>query len=218
MADYPNTASILDSATVEGPTGTAAKTRTSLSTQVIVYVNDEPVGAIQTFAANQSRGVKQITEVGTDGIIEIIPNSATKVGLTCNRIMFDGLSLTESMSRGFVNIQSQRIPFDIVVIDKFSGGGSEDSIVTTYHNCWFTSLKKSYTTTDYVVAEDCGMDAEYVTSYRGGKDTPVANGQGTGGGREVANRQIDNIEQAADVGLDGRRGSLDFPGLISAAY
>lgn len=211
-AEYPNTGSILDSIDVEG-----AKTRASLSTQILIYVNDEPVGAVQSFTVQQQRTNKSITEVGTDGIIEYVPNSATTVSLTVKRMMFDGLSLPESMSRGFTQISAQRIPFDIVVFDKFSGSG-EDAIVTTYHNCWFKSLNKTYSSDTYLITEDANLDAEYMSSHRGGVTTPVAAGQGTGGGREIANRQVDAIEQLADNGTAGRRGSLDFPGLIHAAY
>ena len=94
-----------------------SKTRTGLSTQVLVYVNGEPVGAVQSLQITQNRPTKGIQEVGTDGLIEIVPSSATTYSVTCNRIVFDGLSLPESMARGYVNIAAQRIPFNIVIID-----------------------------------------------------------------------------------------------------
>ncbi len=56
MADYPRTGSILDS----------GRSRTGLSTQIIVFANNEPVGAIQSFQESQSRSNKKVTEVGTD--------------------------------------------------------------------------------------------------------------------------------------------------------
>jgi hypothetical protein len=210
MPDYPSTGTILDSAAVEG-----AKTRTGLSTQIIVYVNEEPVGAIQSFQETQTRQNKRISEVGTDGVIEIIPQSPATVNLVVQRIVFDGLSLPEAFSRGFKNIHSQRIPFDIVVIDKFTGGGDE-AVVTVYHNCWFGNLTKTYQVTDYTIIENANVDCEFVSSRRGGE--AVAKSQGVGGAREIPNRQIDAVEQRTDAGRGGRRGALDFPGLISAAY
>jgi hypothetical protein len=210
MADYPSTGTILDNPNTEG------STRTALSTQIIVYVNTEPVGAIQSFQETQARANKRISEVGTDGVIEIVPQSPAQVTLTVQRIVFDGLSLPESFSRGFKNIHSQRIPFDIVVIDKFTGGGDNDAVVTTYHNCWFSNLSKTFQVSDYTIVENANIDCEYVSSRRAGE--AVANSQGVGGGREIVGRQIDPIEQAADAGINKRRGSLDFPGLISAAY
>lgn len=63
MPTYPKTGSNLDSTT-----------KSSLSTQIIIMVENEPVGAIQSFNESQSRPVKAITEVGTDGIIELVPS------------------------------------------------------------------------------------------------------------------------------------------------
>ena len=50
MAQYPRTNSILDS----------GRSRTGLSTQIVVYANGEPVGAIQSFQESQSKSVKKI--------------------------------------------------------------------------------------------------------------------------------------------------------------
>lgn len=202
MATYPRTGSILDSTT-----------RTALSTQVIVLVNNEPVGAIQNFQMSQSRGNKAFGEVGTDGNVEIVPNTRTTYNLQVRRIVFDGLSLPESMSRGFRNIHAQRIPFDIVVIDQFTGTG-DDAIITTYHNCWFKSLNKTYSADDYVITEDANLDVEFVSEQRAGE--AVSRSQGTGGARQIPGIQVDEAELLADSGA--RRGALDFPGLISAAY
>lgn len=207
MADYPNTGTIFDNP------DNGSKTRTGLSTQIVVYVEGEPVGAIQSLTENQNRPVKPIQEVGTDGIIEIVPNGAATISLTIKRVVFDGLSLPEAFSRGYRNIHAQRIPFDIVVIDKFTGDG-DNAVVTTYHNCFFKSLSKSYSADNYMITEDAGVDAEFMSTTRAGG--PVANSQGINGGREIPGRQVDSVEQSADTGT--RRGPLDFAGLISAAY
>jgi len=204
MASYPRTGSNLDSTT-----------KSSLSTQIIVMVENEPVGAIQSFRETQTRSIKPINEVGTDGIIELVPQSPTKVSLQIDRMYFDGLSLPEAFSRGFRNLQSQRIPFDIVVIDQFTGTGN-DAIITTYHNCWFNNLTISYTANDYTISQSASVDCEYVSTIRGGE--AIALSQGTGGGRQIPSVQLDEAELAADSGANGTRGSLDYPGLISAAY
>lgn len=202
MPEYPKTGSILDSTT-----------HTSLSTQIIIMVNNEPVGAVQSFSESQSRSNKRVYEVGLDGTVEIVPESPTQFTLSIDRIVFDGLSITEAFARGFRNIQSQRIPFDIIVIDQFSGTG-DDSIITTYHNCWFNKLDKSYRADNYIITESCGVDVEHISTIRGGD--AVALSQGVGGGRQNAGIQIDEVELQADSGI--RRGGLDFPGLISAAF
>jgi len=202
MADYPKTGSVLDETI-----------RTALSTQIIIMVNNEPVGAVQSFQETQNRQLKAITEVGTDGIIELVPSSAARTSLTLRRIAFDGLSITEAFSRGFRNIQAQRIPFDIVVVDQFTGTDN-DAIITTYHNCFFERIGKTYSSDDYVIVEDATVQTEYISSLRGGEAVVLT--QGVGGGRQLAGTQTDDVEILADSGT--RRGSLDFPGLISAAF
>ena len=204
MAQYPRTNSILDS----------GRSRTGLSTQIVVYANGEPVGAIQSFQESQSKSTKKIAEVGTDGFIEIVPQAPTAVTLTVNRIAFDGLSITEAFSRGWRNITSQRIPFDIVVIDSFAGDDFENAIVTTYHNCWFTSASRTFSSDNYVITESANMDCEFVSTTRGGGSLSDSTTQN---GRDIsASTQRDSVEAAADTGA--RRGSLDFPGIINAAY
>ncbi len=202
MPAYPKTGSILDSTT-----------RTSLSTQIIILVNNEPVGAIQKFSESQSRNNKRISEIGTDGTIELVPNAPTDISLSVTRIAFDGLTVTEAFSRGFRNVQAQRIPFDIIVIDQFTGTG-DDAVITTYHNCWFKSIRRSYQSDDYIISEDCDVDVEYISTIRGGD--AIALSQGAGGGRQLAGTQFDKVEGWADSGV--RRGALDYPGLISASW
>lgn len=201
MATYPNTGSILRD-----------NIHTALSTQIVIMVNNEPVGAVQSFAESQSRRNKRVFEVGMDGTVEIVPESPTEMSLSIDRIVYDGLSVTEAFSRGFRNLQAQRIAFDIVVIDQFSGTG-DDSVVTTYHNCWFNKIDKTYRSDNYIISESCGVDVEFISTLRGGD--AVAKSQGAGGARQIS-ADIDDVELAADTG--SRRGALDFPGIISASF
>lgn len=197
---YPRTGSILDSTT-----------HTALSTQIIIMVNNEPVGAVQNFAISQSRPNKRVGEIGTAGTIEIVPEGRAEVTLRVSRLAFDGLSATEAFSRAYRIIEAQRIPFDIIVIDIFTGTG-DNAIITTFHNCWFGSIGKAYDADNYTIMEDLDIDVEYITETRGGE--ALALSQGVGGGRQVA-FDTDIAEMQATT---GRRGALDFEGLISAAY
>ena len=206
ISNYPYTGTTLDQ----------GKTRTGLSTQIVIYVNGEPVGAVQSFGLTQQRSTKSITEVGTDGIIEIVPSSATTVTLSITRIVFDGLSITEAFSRSFVNLSAQRIPFDIVVIDRFFGDSKEEHVVTTFHNCWFTNIGKTYNSSDYVIQENCSVAVEYMSTERNGDS--VSASQGLNGGREIPNRDVDASGAEAAAYTGRTRGSLDFPGIIQAAY
>lgn len=191
-----------------------AGTRTGLSTQILIVVNGNPVGAVQSFAETQQKTVRRIGEVGTDGFIELVPQTPTTVSIEVERVVFDGLSISESMSRSWRNITAQRIPFDIVVIDQFTGTDEDDqAVVTTYMNCWFERVSKTYASGDYVIVERASVACEQIATTRGGD--AVYKSQGLA---KSINRQIDNagIEAAADTG--SRKGALDFPGLISAAF
>lgn len=204
MASYPRTGSNLDSTT-----------KSSLSTQIIIMVENEPVGSVQSFRETQSRTNKQVTEIGTDGTVEYVPHTPTKIALSVDRMYFDGLSLPEAFSRGFRNLQSQRISFDIVVIDQSTGTGN-DAIITTYHQCWFNNLSLTYSSSDYTIAQTASLDCTYISTIRGGE--AVALSQGVGGTRQIPGVQIDVAEIAADSGTNGRRGALDYPGIISATF
>lgn len=202
MAAYPSSGSILESTI-----------HTSLSTQIIIMVNNEPVGAIQSISVDQNRPTTRIGEVGFDGTVEIVPNGKTELSLNVDRMVYDGLSLTEAFSRGFQNIHAQRIAFDIVVIDQSSGTG-DDAMITTFVNCWFTSLNKSWKQDSFVIIENAKIAVEAINTLRGGEAVSLS--QGVGGGRQLAGTQFDSVELSADSGV--RRGSMDFPGLISASF
>lgn len=104
---YPDSGSLID-----------GNINTGLSTQFLVKVGNTAVGAIQQIVVRQNRDMNIWEEIGNDGIIEIHPKGATKIELDVNRVVFDGMRLPEAFSRGFINIQSQRIPFDILLIDR----------------------------------------------------------------------------------------------------
>lgn len=94
------------------------KSNVGLSTQILVKVGNTTVGAIQSFVIDQDKDIVMVEEIGNDGIIESHPKGAAKVILNVNRFVFDNLRLPEAFGRGFVNIQSQRIPFDICILDR----------------------------------------------------------------------------------------------------
>src|SRR5271168_3873932 len=105
--NFPNT----------GTTVNPDSTSSGLSTQIIIKVNGNPVGALQTLTVDQTRSVQRISEIGTDGTVEIVPNKAAEYKLTTGRIVFDQLRLPEAFSRGFRFIGAQRLPFDIEIYD-----------------------------------------------------------------------------------------------------
>lgn len=196
-------------------TGTtqSGATNTGLSTQIIVKVDGQSIGAIQSLQTTESRQIKPIPEVGTDGFIEKVPQSATNVTLSVTRIVFDRKTVTEAFQRGFLHIASQRIPFDIFIYDysnvdpanlddDFDVANQQDVITTIYENCWFNNKSTTYSSGDYVITQQANLDAEFVHSFVNGD--PRANA--SAGVPDFD----DAVERLADT---SRRGSLDARGL-----
>ena len=139
-------------------------------------VNDRAVGAIQSMAISEKRGIKMIDEVGTDGHIDSVPNVSTNVSGTCQRIRFDRLRITEAFSRGFLHAASQVYPFDIVVLDKQKRDqGSQ--ISTVIKNVWISGLDYTYAANDWVITDSMTWEAENIFSVlAGGSASPAAVG------------------------------------------
>lgn len=142
-------------------------------------------------------------EIGTDGIVEIHPKGAAKISLTVNRIVFDELRLPEAFARGFINIQSQRIPFDIQIIDKSRAVTDQDALVHVFNNCWFTGYSPSFTAEKFIISESANIACEYVTSHRKALSAVL-------GGLRGISLEHDTIERTTDV--TGRQGRLDSAG------
>jgi hypothetical protein len=201
---YPQTGSVIQTATG------ANTTQTAISTNIVISVGPNTVGAVQELNIDESRRIMMINEVGTDGHIDSVPNESTNITGTCRRIRFNKMRVAEAFSRSYVHVHSQRFPFDIVVIDQWNGSDN-NALITTIRNVWIKRINTRYQAGDWVIADD--MDWEAETIY-----TTLANGPSATGGVQNIPLAIlsptSDIEQAADTG--GRRGALDAPGLLTA--
>ena len=182
------------------------KTSTAISTNIIIKVGTQAVGAIQKLSISEQRGVQTIDEVGTDGHIDSVPNKSTDITGDCTRIRFDRLRIAEAFGRGFVHVASQRKPFDIVIIDSWNGD-DDSSIITTIKNVWIEKISYSYGASDWIIVDDMSWKAETIYST-------LANANVATGGENGLTPEKDDIERQTDVG--GRRGALDAPGLLKS--
>ena len=200
---YPQTGSTLYQSG-SNITGNLNKTSTSLSTNIIIKVEGIPVGAIQRLSIDESRTIKQIPEVGTDGMIDSVPQSATTYTVTCERVRFDQLRIAQAFRRGFVHAQSQIYPFDIQIYDLQS---ENNAIITTIKNCWIERISYAYQAQDWTINETMNLKAETIYTQLSNGD-PIIN-------LKTA-RYVAPYTNANETGTDkgDRRGSLDAPGLI----
>lgn len=227
MANAPNTNSTL---TLDSGIN---KTSSAVSTNIIILVNDTPVGAVQNLSISEKRTITTIDEVGTDGHIDSVPTKSTDVTGTCDRVRFDGMRIAEAFSRGFLHVHAQVYPFDIVILDKWRKNSSSQ-ISTVIKNVWISGIDYSYQHDNWIITDRMSWTAETIfsvlnggSSVQGGSGAPAATGGVLGikhmgsGPNGVLNIQsgdgIVNIEQLADTGAAGRRGSLDAAGLIDLA-
>jgi len=160
------------------PTGSLDRSkplRTGLSTQVLISVDGESIGAVQRFSPVEDRPLQRIQEVGTDAVVEITPMSPTTVTVTASRLVFDRQTIIESLgSRGFRHIHAQTKPFDIVIynynIQDLNQTGFEEAdltggnpLVTTYWNCWLQHYETTYEQTNYIITENVTIWPESVS-------------------------------------------------------
>lgn len=203
MALAPNTQSTLSYGSG------ANKTSTAISTNILIMVGNTPVGAVQELSINESRPIKMIDEVGTDGHIDSVPTGSSNFSGSCNRIRFDRLRIAEAFGRGFTHIQSQAYPFDIVIIDK-QKSDTANQVSTVIKNVWIKSISYGYNADNWIITDKMDWEAETIYSVlTSGSGVPVAQG----GERGIPFMSLD-IERKTDTGFNGRRGSLDASGLI----
>ena len=213
---FPNTSTVLDP--VVNPA--SGVTNTGLSTQIIIKVASTAVGALQRLTVNQNRPLERIKEIGTDGVIEIVPMGPTTFELTADRIVFDQIRLPEAFSRGFRFIDAQRIPFDIEIIDLSSvtqpatnlNSNPSGMVTMTYKNCWFQTYSTPYTADNYIITETSTIWCE--TAYLVQPTDIIPNSGGPRG--IVAQTDTANIEYAVNTGE--RRGSMDVTGLLNSVF
>ena len=215
MADYPNTGTQL-----QNSNGTN-KTSVGLSTHILIKnENGDKIGAIKSLSVTEQGTVTQITELGTDGVIDSCRTQSVKISGDCSRTRFSKARITEAFGREYVHLQSQAYPFDIWIIDR-KGADISEWVTTVIKNVWINNIQYTYSDDNWVLVDKMSWQAETIYSTLGANgNIPSA----TGGllGIKLANYSLKsssqnlNAEQAADVGLSGRRGSLDVPGLIDA--
>lgn len=195
---------------IEGEGG-RNQTQTAVSTNIIIEVDGNPIGAVQDFSVKESRQVTMIDEVGHDGHIDSVPNKSVDISGSCRRVRFNNLRAFAAFSRGFIHLAAQRIPFDIIIKDTFAGDDPGSIIVTTVKNVWLTSLNIAYRASDFTIVEDFDWQAETIYSTMGANNNAIP---AAAGGRQLTIIDNNPIERETDRG--GSRGALSAAGLLLA--
>lgn len=191
------------------------KTSVSLSTNIIIKVNNVAVGAVTSLSINEKRSIKPIDAIGFDGHIDSAPNSSTDISGSCNRTRFDRLRIAQAFQRSFIHPSAQIYPFDILIIDA-QDTASASQIVTTIKNVWISNIDVTYSADNFIISDSMQWTAETIFSTAG--NGPVGNLPSPRGDYKpalIGNGLYSDIERSVDQGKAGRRGSLDAGGLLS---
>lgn len=189
---------------VQSPQGHDA-TFTGLSTNIVIRVGGNAVGAIKTITITEERTISMIDEVGTDGHIDSAPSRSTNITGSCERTRFDLMRISEAFSRDFLHVAAQRIPFDIDIYDNWNGAGA-NSVITTIRNVWIKNMRYSYQSQDWIIIDSMDFEAERIYSTLNG-------GPAATGGLQGYVLQQNPTEVLADTGQ--LLGSMSIPGLAS---
>lgn len=185
------------------------RTATHLSTNIIIKVAGNVVGAVKSLEVTEARTIKMIDEVGTDGHIDSAPSASTNVSGSCQRTRFDKMRIAEAFSRGFIHVHAQRIPFDIEIQDIFADSDPGNAIITTVRNVWIKDIRYTYSADDFIIVDNMSWEAEGIFSLLNSNNVAqaVSNGRST----PII---LNQFEQQADRGQFS--GALDAAGLLNA--
>jgi hypothetical protein len=184
-------------------------TRTHLSTNIIIKVSGNVVGAVKSLEVTEARTIKMVDEVGTDGHIDGAPTKSTDITGSCVRTRFDRMRIAEAFSRSFVHVASQRIPFDIEIQDIFMDSDPGNAIITTISNVWIKDIRYTYSSDDYIIVDTMSFEAQRIYSVLNNQN--VAKSVSNGRTNPII---LDQYEQQADSGL--YTGAIDSSGLLNA--
>jgi hypothetical protein len=179
-------------------------TKTHLSTNIIIKVDGNAIGAVKTLSVTEARNIAKIAEIGTDGFIDSAPQRSTEITVRCERTRFARKRIAEAFGRGFIHVSSQRIPFNIEIHDIFSDTNISNAIITTIENCWISNMSYNYSSDDFIIAESMDVTAERIYSTLNGGY--VVNSSPT--------VSVNQFEAQADAGQ--YIGALNAAGLLNA--
>lgn len=206
---YPNT----------GSTIYTNRTGVALSTNIIVKAGGNAVGAIQNIQVQESRSIKMVDEVGTDGHIDSAPERSTEISGSCERIRFDRIRIFQAFGRDFVHLKSQRIPFRIEIHDSWVGDESGNKIITVLEDVWFDQMSYRYDASNWIISESCNYKAEDIYSYYSGTGEAVGTKDpGGNGSRSIETQKEQGTRFQIEADRGKRRGSIDGAGLINATF
>lgn len=206
------------------PEGPDVNALAMTSTNVFVYANGEIVGMIQSFSVSEKRNVEQLQALGTEGVIQAVPNNTNGGTLNVNRIALYSSNLWNALglsTSGHGYDKSGAIVYNSVEQTNPTPNSADDKSARNNPN-W--DIPQQYTNN----VEDRNLTTNTRYVFKTLKDqrvpleiqvrTPLT-GQGVfgaGSGAEAGNQQLYYTETYVDCWLSSYSKSYDV-GKITVA-
>ena len=122
------------------------------------------IGMIQSFSVSETRNVTKLQSIGIEGVTQAVPENYKGGTINAQRVALYGKRLYDvfrmedySGEDGdvFKTLKQQRFPFEVVYETRRDGNKDEDGAVytETYIDCWISSYKKNYQTSNITISE-----------------------------------------------------------------
>ena len=122
------------------------------------------IGMIQSFSVSETRNVTKLQSIGIEGVTQAVPENYKGGTINAQRVALYGKRLYDvfrmedySGEDGdvFKTLKQHRFPFEIVYETRRDGNKDGDGAVytETYIDCWISSYKKNYQTSNITISE-----------------------------------------------------------------
>lgn len=122
------------------------------------------IGMIQSFSVSETRNVTKLQSIGIEGVTQAVPENYKGGTINAQRVALYGKRLYDVFRMEdysgedddvFKTLKQQRFPFEIVYETRRDGNKDGDGAVytETYIDCWISSYKKNYQTSNITISE-----------------------------------------------------------------
>lgn len=157
-----------------------APLKIATSTNIDIEFNGKKVGLIQSFRKDEKRNNTKVSEIGTEGLVQIIPNNYEGGSLSVDHLRIYGRTFLETMGiydlgapRTFIanfnpvaHLGQQRLPFAVRVTLRGAAKNNSSEInrriVEVYHGCWLTDNSYTVTNGEITIKESANLDYTWV--------------------------------------------------------
>ena len=162
------------------------------TTNISVFVNGMRVGFIQSFNPSEQRQITPVQELGTEGVVQMVPGNTNGGQISISRIalynsdIWNAMGLTptgkftlrddqindaafkrqDSGTYGnpFRTLKDQRVPLEIKTHTILPNISQEAAYVEIYRDCWIQQYQKSIAANNVIITENVTVQYSDLTS------------------------------------------------------